>query len=99
MKLLHHLAILILPIVVLAKPSSARVESRRVAHLAIRDGLVSRHHALELRDDPHTWGNQVHRRHTVNNILKPRDDRTEQQVHSDIDKWVEEITSHGMHTP
>jgi hypothetical protein len=61
--------------------------------------LVSRHHALELRDDPHTWGNQVHRRHTVNNILKPRDDRTEQQVHSDIDKWVEEITSHGMHTP
>jgi hypothetical protein len=95
MKLLHHLTILILPLVVLAKPGSARVEPRRVAHLAIRDGLVSRGHALELRHDAHTGTRekQVHRVQAVDNILEPRTGAAEVQLEADIQKWLQKSSA------
>jgi hypothetical protein len=66
MKLLHHLAILTLPIVVLARPGT-RVEPPRVADFAIRDGLFHGH--------AHMGANLYPRQ--VNNILEPRGkDRT-----------------------
>jgi hypothetical protein len=66
MKLLHHLAILTLPIVVLARPGT-RVEPPRVADFAIRDGLSHGH--------AHTADGVYPQQ--VNNILEPRGkDRT-----------------------
>jgi hypothetical protein len=86
MKFLHLLAILILPIVVLARPISAKVEPRRVAHLAVRDGLVSRGHALEPRDDVRTRGgaNEVHPPEAVGNIPVDWRKRRAQET----DQWL-----------
>jgi hypothetical protein len=86
MKFLHLLAILILPIVVLTRPISAKVKPWRVAHLAVHDGLVSCGHALESRDDVRTCGvaNEVHPSEAVGNI--PVDWR-KQRV-QDTDDWL-----------